>query len=239
MNTNKPLAHFKTVQASAIKQMVEVLHSVLNDVNFCFSPEGVKVLTLDSSKTALVHVNLDADSFEEYSCEKYVTAGMNMTNLYKLLKSITNNDVVTLDVISEERMDVKIENETKKSKTTFSMKLLELPEDVLESPSAQLDIVTTIPSIDFQRLCRDMSNLTREIQIEREGKTLTMSCEGDFANQSTTIECSEDNCGGKSVKDKYSLQFVVLFTKATALCSSVQVIQGETGMPILFKYKHC
>jgi proliferating cell nuclear antigen len=99
-----------------------------------------------------------------------------------------------------------------------------------------MDVMTTIPSVDFQRICRDMGNLATDIEIYRDGTELQLSCKGDFANQSTVIECpTKVDC---KVGNLFSLKYMNLFTKATGMCSSVQLLQHvtESDMPIVLKY---
>ena len=88
-------------------------------------------------------------------------------------------------------------------------------------------------SADFQRLCRDMSNIGSEIEITRLGKELKLRCEGDFANQETCIECPESS---QEMKGLYSLKYLNIFTKATSMCSSVQIMQEEGNRFLILKY---
>ena len=54
---------FKTIQASALKSAFEVLKDILNDVNIYFTPEGVRILTLDTARVALVDMFLESSNF--------------------------------------------------------------------------------------------------------------------------------------------------------------------------------
>ena len=130
---------------------------------------------------------------------------------------------------------MKIENTEKKSSTNFKLKLLDINEDQLEFPDVDMNVVTTLPSVDFQKMARDMNNLSNEMDIIREGNTLELSCKGDFADQKTVIEfpASVGRTGGT-----YSLKYINLFTKATNMCSSIQIMQNSTNsdMPIIFRY---
>ena len=81
-----------TIQASAIKSTFEVLKDILNDVNIYFKPDGVYIVTLDTARTSLVDMFLSADNFEEYECDNEIIAGINVSNTFKLLKSISNTD---------------------------------------------------------------------------------------------------------------------------------------------------
>jgi proliferating cell nuclear antigen len=85
---------FVTIQATAIKSVFEVLKDVLNDVNLYFTKDGMHVVTLDTARSALVDMSLHAENFEEYSCEHDIVAGVNITNTFKLFKTITNNDEI-------------------------------------------------------------------------------------------------------------------------------------------------
>ena len=87
-----------TIQAAAFKSTFEVLKDILNDVNVFFRKDGMYIVTLDTARTSLVDIYLSADNFEEYECDQdEVIAGINISNTFKLLKTITNNDVLRIE----------------------------------------------------------------------------------------------------------------------------------------------
>jgi proliferating cell nuclear antigen len=108
---------------------------------------------------------------------------------------------------------------------------------MLSVPEIEMNIMTTIPSIDFQRITRDMNNLANDIRITRTSDTLELECEGGFASQKTVIECVEPG-GSKSLGNIFSLKYINMFTRATSLCASVQLLQhdDDENMPIVFRY---
>jgi len=227
--------YFRTIQASAVKAVFEVLKDIINDVNVYFDARGVHILTLDTARVTLVHMHMAAENFEEYECTKDIVAGLNMSNMYKLLKSVTNQDTLFIRIEGRDYMEIQIENPEKKSATSFKLKLLDINEDILELPDIHMDVVTTLPSVDFQRIARDMNNLATEMDIIRDGTQLILSCKGDYAEQTTVIEFPEDvNRTGNT----FSLKYINLFTKATNMCSSVQIMQDstESDRPIVFRY---
>jgi proliferating cell nuclear antigen len=60
-----------------------------------------------------------------------------------------------------------------------------------------------------------------------------MSCLGDFANQSTTIEdlpMVEHGASGI-----FSLKYINMFTKSTNMSQNLEIFQGK-DMPIIFRY---
>jgi proliferating cell nuclear antigen len=222
-----------TVQASAIKSTFEVLKDILNDVNIYFKKDGVYIVTLDTARTSLVDMYLSSDNFEEYNCENDIVAGINVSNTFKLLKSITNNDVLVINIECKEFMNIEIHSESKKACTTFSLKLLDINESQIEVPQMNMTTITPMLSTDFQRICRDMYNIGNDIDITRDGKNLKLLCEGDFANQETVIECTEES---PKIAGKYSLRYLNIFTKATSMCSTVQIMQEEQNRFLILKY---
>jgi proliferating cell nuclear antigen len=223
-----------TIQASAFKSTFEVLKDILNDVNIYFRPDGMYVVTLDSARTSLVDMHLPADNFEEYQCDQEeIIAGINISNTFKLLKTITNNDVLKMAIHSKEFLDIEIISETKKTTSKFQLKLLDINESRIEVPDVEMTTVTTLPSADFQRLCRDMSNIGTDIEITRNSGLINFRCEGDFANQETIIECPDES---PKITGLYSLKYLNIFTKATSMCASVQIIQEIGNRFLILKY---
>jgi proliferating cell nuclear antigen len=81
-----------------------------------------------------------------------------------------------------------------------------------------------------------MGNLANDMTIFRDGTRLELSCRGDFADQETVLEFPEEAV--KRTGAMYNLKYINLFTKATGLCSSVQIMQDSSDdqMPVVFRY---
>jgi proliferating cell nuclear antigen len=227
---------FKTVQASAFKSAFEVLKDILNDVNIYFTVKGMRILTLDTARVALVDMFLTAENFEEYECTSDIIVGINVTNLFKLLKFISNNDILTVEIKTQEYLDILIVSSTKNSKTQFQLKLLDINEDQIEVPTIEMSVTTIMPSVEFQRICRDMSNLASDLCIIRHKEQFIIKCDGDFANQETTIACSDTSGFDGYIAGTYSLKYLNLFTKATGMCASVQIMQENENRFLVLRY---
>jgi proliferating cell nuclear antigen len=231
------MMHLCTIKATAVKNVFETLKDILNDCNLIFSPTGVSLCTLDTARTSLIDMRLNADDFEEYACsEEEIVCGINVSNFFKLLKSVTNSDVLRLSIKCKEFLTVEITSEGKKTSTTYELKLLDINESRIEVPNIDMTTVctTTLPSSDFQRLCRDMSNIGSEISIVRKQNILRLSCAGDFANQETTIETVESI--DHDIHGLYSLRYLNIFTKATSMANTVQILQEKENRFLILKY---
>ena len=234
----------RTVQSVAIKVLVEALKELLTDTCIEFDEHGMKVVAMDSSHIVLVHMKLDAERFELYHCAKRVSIGVNMLNLHKLIKTINNNDALTFFIDSNDmnHLGIRIENTEKNSRTTYKLNLLDLDNQKISIDPADFNSVITLPSVDFQKICRDMHNLADYMEIKNVGNQLIFSCKGDFCCQETIL-C--DNEGGAHsigtrkpndiVQGVFSIKHLVLFTKATNLCNTVELFL-KNDFPIVCKY---
>ena len=237
------LLDVQTVQSNALRTLIEVLKDVLNDINITFDETGVKIMAMDGSHVALIHMKLQADRFERYVCKQKMNIGVCMSSWFKLMKTVGTNDTVTL-FIEEERpneLGIKIENADKNSSTTFRLKLLDIDNQELNIPDVEINCIVTMPSNDFQRLCRDMSNIGDTVEITSDEEGLHFKCEGDFASQETVIgEATHGLVYNKRSKDveingKYSLKYINLFTKSTNLCNTIELYL-KPNYPIILKY---
>ena len=62
-NDDDYFIYIKTVQSIAFKILVEALKEIL-DINLEFDKNGIKIQSLDSSRTVLVYLTLEAENFE-------------------------------------------------------------------------------------------------------------------------------------------------------------------------------
>ena len=197
---DKFIIEVKTVQSSAFRILIEALKEILTDANLEFDETGIKVMAMDSSHTVLVHLKLNSENFEYFYCKNKVILGVNMINLFKLIKTMSNNDTLTLFLLEENQsvLGIKIENSEKNSVTKYKLNLMDLHEDTISIPPATFDSVITMPSTDFQKICRDMHNLADDIEIKSVDQQIMFSCKGDFASQDTCI--GEANSGMAFIK---------------------------------------
>jgi len=244
MKDNDYIMEIKTIQSSAIRILVEALKEILTDTNITFESSGIKLITTDSTKTVLIHMKLDADKFESYYCESNIICGICMLNLYKLIKTISNQDTLTLYITRNDRnkLGIIINNADKKSQTKYELNLLDINEESLTPPPVEFDTEIACPSSDFQKIIRDMINIGTNIEIKSVSESLILSCQGDFANQETTLQTTEGGLkyiSGKSsdnvIQGVFSLKYLLLFTKCTNMCNQIQ-LYIKNDYPLIIQY---
>jgi proliferating cell nuclear antigen len=237
--------HIKTVQSNPFKILIEALKEILTDTNLEIDQTGIKIITMDPSQTVLVHLKLDASNFEIFECKERMVLGISMLNLFKLIKTMTNNDTLELNIDEDEvnKLNIIIENGEKNSITKYKLNLIDLDEHNISVPPATFESIITMPSSDFQKICRDMSNLSDTIEIRNIGSQLIFGCRGDFAEQETILGEINGNNGvnfsktndTQIIQGYYNLRHLVLFTKCTNLCNSIEMYM-KNNFPLVIKF---
>jgi DNA polymerase III sliding clamp (beta) subunit (PCNA family) len=93
------------------------LKEIITETNILIDKDGMKIITLDSTKNVLVHLKLYADKFESYYCDSTYVIGLNIINMHKILKTMNNNDSLTLymEKRDKNKLIIKIENSEKET----------------------------------------------------------------------------------------------------------------------------
>jgi proliferating cell nuclear antigen len=157
---------------------------------------------------------------------------------------MSNNDTLTLfmEKNDENQLGIKIHNDEKNSQTTYKLNLLDIENKELNIPAAEFDSELTFPSNDFQKIIRDMINISDKIDVKSIGNKLVLSCNGDFASQETVLGETDNGIQFSTCKSSeypiqglYSLKYLILFTKCTNLCNIIN-IYIKNDYPLIIKY---
>lgn len=239
------LVEAKTVQTGAFRTLVEALKCILVEMNFTFDKDGIRMIAMDNTRTVLVHMRLAASQFEKFSCNTdSLVVGLNTDHLYRIVKTATNDDTMTIQIDKNDSNHLKIilENGEKKQVTKYSLSLLDRDEPNIDMPSTEFSARITMPSMDFQKMCRDMTLLSaKTVEIKSVGSSMIFSCKGQFASRTTMMGDSDNEFSiQKESKDEiisgtFSLPHLVLFTKCTNLSNNLELFMKNDWF-LMIKY---
>jgi proliferating cell nuclear antigen len=123
-----------------------------------------------------------------------------------------------------------LEDGEKKQVTRYKLNLLDRDEPDIQLPETEFSTHITMPSMDFQKICRDMTLLgAKTVDIKNVGTSLTFGCKGHFASRTTIMGDSENEFSiekkatDEIVTGNFSLPHLVLFTKCTNLCNNLEI----------------
>ncbi len=218
----------KSDEAHIIKTLSEVLQNILTDVCFEFNKDGIKLLTIDQKNppNLMVHLDLKKDKFSSYTSKKNISVGINLQHLYKMLKSIKKKDHIALSIPADKDKNVlsistsQIENGPQVKSAIKIQKLQKLDIDI---PSGYGHPII-IPSANFQKLCKDMNGIHKDITIISKGSSyLNFSCEleGFFdRNVPFGTPCKP---GEEDYKDVFNTKTLAQLIKISGLNTKMRV----------------
>jgi proliferating cell nuclear antigen len=196
---------------------------------------------MDNARVALVYVRLLKENFEEYFCEAKNICGINMMYLFKLLKTVGNSDVLTLFIkkSSINELGIRIENKEKNTIMESYLKMLDISEEKLEIPDIEYDSVISMPSVDLQKYCRDLSVISNQVSISNTENKFILESIGDFATQKIIIGEAQNGLifskKNQNVTETFDLKYLNSFTKSTNLCSTVDIFLKKED-PLVIEY---
>lgn len=166
---------------------------MVKDCNFDFSDTGVAVQAMDSSHIALISLLLGSEAFNTFRCDRNMTLGVNIDSLNKLLKSGGNEDVLTLRAEDNaSTLGVTFEDTKQDKMSEFNVKLMDISQDHLSVPETEYAAHITMPSSQFQKICRDFKEINESLRIDATKDGVRFSVEGSIGDGSTTLKPYSD-----------------------------------------------
>jgi proliferating cell nuclear antigen len=237
----------KLTDGAPLKKLVEAMKDLFNDVNFDCTSSGITCQAMDSSHVCLCSVLMRNDAFEPYRCDRNLTLGMNCGTMSKILKCAGNDESITLR--SEDNADsvtFVYEKPNQERISKFEMKVMDIESEHLGIPEQDYDAVISLPSSEFTRICRDLSQFGDTVTIACTKDGIRFSCEGDTGKGSITLrqnKASEDKDDddvtielNEAVTQTYAMRFLILFSKGQSLSKRVK-LSICNDVPLVAEYK--
>ncbi len=247
----------RTVQANVIKILCEALKELIPDINLVFSKlnkdsdnsdgsnfGGICAITMAMSNNVLLHLKLDGNNFDYFECkrDKFV-AGVNTALLFKVMKTMNNNDTITffVDEEDENKLGIKFENKHNNFISTKKINLFDIDEYEIEIPPTKFNTVINMPSPFFNKIVRDLNSLGDIVEIQNINKKLILNTVGETVGDE--IELGESDNGVTIVTEdpsiifqgNYDLRYLNTFCKCTNLCANVDLFM-KNDYPLVIRY---
>ena len=249
-NNENNVLLIKTIQIAPFRILMTALKDILLDTNIVFTKEGIRIINMDKTHTILVHLILKACNFEFYECKHdKIIVGVNMFHLFKLITSIDNDDTLTIYIENDDYVDgvvtelgLKFENGDIKQSKIQKLRLIEPDQDELEIPDVKFSSVINMPSSDFQKIVRDLANISEKLEIKSVGDELIFKCCGQYAKAEIrrtetqgSMQFLQKLANDGIIQGEFSLKNLVYFIKCTNLCNQIEIYL-ENNRPLIVKY---
>ncbi|CAH1759490.1 749_t:CDS:2 [Entrophospora sp. SA101] len=216
-------------QGLMLKKLLEAIKELVTDANFDCSETGIALQAMDNSHVALISLLLSSEIFATYRCDRGFSLGVNLTSLNKLLRCAGNDDSITLKADDN-------------SPETLSMSF-SAPKH-LSIPETEYHAIVSLPSAEFQRVCRDMMVIGETVTIEIDCDEIRFVTEGELGNGNIKLKPTSpmdkpeetiEIIVKKPVSLQFSLKYLMNFTKGSPLSEHVRLCLSEE-MPLLVEY---
>ena len=155
-----------------------------------------------------------------------------MFHLFKLISTIDNDDTLTIYIDESEysegivdHLGLKFENGDIKQCKNQKLKLIEPEEEELDVPDVEFSSIINLPSSDFQKIIRDLSNLSDRLEIKSVGNELIFKCNGNYAKAeirrtetSNSMQFLQKQGNNEIIQGIFSLKNLI---KLSTSCSDV------------------
>lgn len=248
------LVYVKTEHVMPIRTLFEVLKDILPDVTIEFLNSskkkegfsGIKMMHTNPTKTILIRLCLEAGQFQAFECSRSkFSIGVNLTQMYKILKTMDKEDELILEVNADEPqfLSMSMNNCEIKKKTECKLKLMDIDSSTIGTiPETNMDVNIFMNSAEFHRICKEMIQMAKYVEIQCTSQKITFKCKGECAERTTTFLTNEKGVKINNIKDKkmiiqgiYELDNLNIFAKCTSLCGEIQIFM-RMDYPLCIKY---
>lgn len=234
----------KLKESLLMKKLIESIKDIVSEINLEVSPSGINLQAMDASHVALVAVNLSCEGFEDYRCDKTLTLGINVQNLWKLMKCGGNEDALILKADPEPSfINIRFENKKIKKECDFNLSLINIESEHLGIPETSYGSMVSLGSSEFNRITKELFQLSETVNIETNQSYVAFSVASESVNGSIKINAFDSGNSDESTQVKveepvnlaFALRYLNMFTKATAL-SDVVILYLSNEYPLKVEY---
>ena len=178
--------------------------------------------------------------------DRTLALGIKLESMAKILKCSGNDDMITLKTEDDaDTLTFMFENPNQDRISDFELKLMSIDSEHLGIPDTEYTAIIKMPSAEFQRITRDLSQLgdTCTIGVTKEGVRFSVSGDIGAAN----VTCRQTNSADKEDEQvviemdepcelTFAMRYLNFFTKATPLSGTVTLSLSK-DVPLVVEYK--
>jgi len=247
LNRNKiKMFEARLVQGNLLKKVLESLKDLLNEATWDCADTGIQLQAMDNSHVSLVSVLLRADGFDKFRCDRQLSMGMNLTSMSKILRCAANDDIITIKAQDQaDTVTFMFESPNQEKMADYEMKLMNLDQEHLGIPETDYAAVIKMPSSEFQRVIKDLSQFGESVVISCTKEGVKFSAAGDIGvgniklAQTANVDKEEEAVSiemQEPVTLTFACRYLNMFTKASCLAPQV-TLSMSPEVPLVVEYK--
>jgi proliferating cell nuclear antigen len=220
-----------------LKDSIAVISELVNEARFKINPNAVELIAMDPANVAMVVFKLLSSCFTEYDVKKDIEIAINLSNLKQVLRRASPNDTLTLELLEDNKLQVKLKSAATR---TFSLPIIELEEKEQRVPNLKFPVVVKTSCALFDDAIADVDIVAEAVNLIAEKDKLLITAEGDLSKAHVEIKTNEETeikseAAGR-VKAKYSIEYLKKIIAASKLTDKVELSFGD-DYPLKVDYK--
>lgn len=261
IENSKRVFSIKSSKAVIIKQLLEIIKPYIKECNLMITPEGIKISTLDISKTSVTYVKLNANKFEHYHCTQNIIIGIDTTIFFKAIKNANRRETITfyMDNNDRDKLCIELADPFMGKVKDYKLNLLELDDKIFKVEDIEFSSIINIPSVQFQQIIKDIHLLDGKIvEIKSIDRQLIFTSVDGNAEFRTSISEIDDTLNkdhktllqqngedlrsvrfakntNNIVQGKFKMSTLLLFIKASHLCDNMNLLIAN-DKPLVLEY---
>jgi proliferating cell nuclear antigen PCNA len=219
------------------KQIVDVLATLLTEAHLRVSESGMTLRQLDSSKAAMVDLNLPSAVFQEYACKGEHDICLGIDELTRVSKRMGGDERLEFN-LNENRLEIKMIGQAERE---FKLQLLTPPDSQTNKPSMTFEVKAEMYADAFKQAIKDIGVVSSHVKILAEKNMLTFSGEGDTGEARVTLSTEGEDpalfqlkVGSGQTAAMYALNYLSEISKAIPSDSIVLQLTGNKPMMLEF-----
>lgn len=149
--------------SSQCLKLFKAIQHTNNMVNIRFDMQGMHIMSMDTSKTSLVRLELNADSFEMFHCPVPIMIGLYTNSLVtilqkskssKLVWKTDNNLTLTVILVNDDQT------------TEFLIRAIDIEEDQLDIPAMDDDMALQVEASVLREWMDKMLMVNGDVQFQ-------------------------------------------------------------------------
>ncbi len=220
-----------------LKDSISIISELVNEARFKITPDAIELVAMDPANVAMVIFKLLSSCFTEYDVKSETELAINLNNLKQILKRAKPNDMLTLELTAENKLQIKLKSNTTR---TFSIPIIELDEREQKIPELNFPVSIQTQSSILNDAVEDADIVAESVTLAAEKGKIEIIAEGDLSKANIEINANDDTKitieSSDRIKAKYSLEYLKKMMAGGKLADSV-VFQFNKDYPLKLEYK--
>jgi proliferating cell nuclear antigen PCNA len=210
--------------SSILRDAIFTIGGLIDEGIFKVTKNGLGLIAADRAMVAVIEFNMPATMFDEFHTDKEETIAVNMTNLVNVLKRVSGNEKLYLE-LKDNQLEIIMKNSSKRK---FTVPLLDIKEEEIP-PINELEFAARvkIKSDTLKSGIEDAEIVSDSAIFEATKDTFLLKATGDMSSTELALEKGNDALLEVSatgdVKARYPLDYLKKMIKASKLANEINL----------------